>query len=275
MPRRYYGYTRRYRSYPRTASRRLSYPRGMGRYASVKSRGPFRVNNAYKPELKVFDFSSPPFPIGSGNTNGTFNWVEPANNNPWDAWTGTNSGGTITQLNVINQGTQAYQRIGNRVNNKSLWLTFAVRSWSDRPQEITVPCSFRVMVVQDMQPNGSDPQVSTILEPIAFDGVNTTVLPMSPHSLDNRDRFRTLMDVRDTLNPNGDEIKTYEKFIPLNFTTTYYTGAAGIPITNAIFLLCVSDQPYIIIDNSDPENPVNTYPQPYVKFSSRLRFTDP
>lgn len=248
---------------------KLTYPRGTkgGQY---KSRGPYRVNRIL-PERKNLDYNYPPVPFGVGPWGApgpTYPQVgdawAPAGvpNDAWDFYTGNVDGSRIWLLNNISAGTGSTQRIGTRVKIVSLYLQMQVRTWAD-PNQDSFPCTFRIMAFYDKQPNGQFPnQASSILQPVPVRDQNEIVGPHSPHSLDNRDRFRTLMDIQDTLNPNGDQMRMYEKYIKLNLDVQY-SQSGGVPTTNALYLFAVSDMAAVAPD-----------PRPYIRFSSRIRFVD-
>lgn len=266
--------------------KKLYYPRGASSGASWKSRAPYRINSATKPELKNSDNSLAPFPFSWGPPASQaivppyFAWTPTGVNTQWEAWSGTNTNSVVFgPVNQPVQGTGSYQRIGTRIKMKSLWFQFAVRNWTDPNADAAgsaltaTPCMFRVMVVLDTQPNGNPLDLTTVLDPIVWNtapGGGAAIGPQSPHSLDNRDRYKTLMDVRDSLNPGGDEMKCYEKFIKLNFLTQF--SQAGAIITNALYFIFLSDA-NIFTNTADP--PVTIDNRPFGKFSSRVRFEDP
>jgi len=92
-------------------------------------------------------------------------------------------GGTITLINGIAQGTDYNQRIGRKILMKSIFSKFFLvpNSTLNQVQGNIV----RVMVFYDSQTNGSAPAVSDVLTTGVYD---------SPLNLNNRDRFKIIID---------------------------------------------------------------------------------
>jgi len=99
----------------------------------------------------------------------------------------------ITLLNGIQAGAGFYNRIGSRIEMKSLqingFLGPAVGASS------TTPANLRMLIVYDRQPTGALPVISDILQDRLQTGVAITG-GLSHINLDNRDRFSILRDVR-------------------------------------------------------------------------------
>jgi len=91
--------------------------------------------------------------------------------------------GTVTLLSGVATGTDFTNRIGRKVVFKSFLIQGLVNI-----QDNTVAANLsRVMIVYDTQPNGALPAVTDVL--LASDAT-------APLNLNNRDRFRVLMDKR-------------------------------------------------------------------------------
>lgn len=89
--------------------------------------------------------------------------------------------GNVTLINGVATGTDFTNRIGRKINVKSI----LVRALA-RPQDgVTVARFVRMMVVLDTQPNSALAGITDIL---------TTSTALSPLNLNNRDRFRVLID---------------------------------------------------------------------------------
>lgn len=273
-----YGRRRRYPSttYRRrsayTYRRRLYYPRGLTRRASLRSRGPYRVNRTV-PELKEYDLFRAPFPVSYGAmTNNTdtpyFAWG--SDPDQWNSWTGTNDSAVVFgPLNIPAAGTSTTQRIGSRIFCKSLYFQWTWRTWADATTEVSQPVSIRTLFILDTQPNAQFLDLNSVFVEVPYNGSVNAILPNSPMNLDNRDRYRVLMDTRDTLNPAGDQIRNYSKFLPLNFWTQFVGATLGVT-SNALYVVFISDG---YRDAPPPATLIDT--RPYVKFTSRIRFTDP
>lgn len=89
--------------------------------------------------------------------------------------------GTVTLLNGIATGTDFTNRIGRKVNIKSLYI----KGWLANTGTTTVNTMCRLVVVYDSQSNGAAPAITDV-----FKAANGT----SHLNLDNRDRFKVLYD---------------------------------------------------------------------------------
>lgn len=265
----------------------LSYPRGYGYRGGIASRGPYRKNNQFVPELKNYDIDEvPPFFAGSGDMNGALTWADTLSTwgSPTQNGAGINNAAVMSRpLNDMPQDTSANGRLGTRIWCKKIYLTIVINmarvfTTSFSPQAVNVRC----MLVLDKQPNlakcgkqafegnntPSDPLISAILQPVNYSNAVTRAMPNSPMSLDNRDRFRVLYDYHGSLRPNGIDMINIEKVIPLKFFTQF--GSGGGIVSNQIFLLFLSDG-YVTPTGAA----ATTETRALFKFMSRLRFTDP
>lgn len=168
------------------------------------------------PELKTIDSGS----VGP-NTNAT--------------------AGAVLLINGVATGTDYNTRTGRKTVIKSIlarisFLTLV--SASDNDGEIV-----RYMLVQDTQPNGAAPTVANILQTATWD---------APMNLDNRDRFRVLLDKHwtDSANVYTANVLTQGNTRP-SFRTHYLkktievqysgTGATiGSIASNSIYFLYIS-----------------------------------
>lgn len=96
--------------------------------------------------------------------------------------------GTATLLNGVAQGTDFTDRIGRKVNIRSIHLKYYIQAYNS----VDVPLGdiFRIMLVWDYQTNGALAAVTDIL---------TTADVLSGVNLTNRDRFKVLYDKRHTM----------------------------------------------------------------------------
>lgn len=101
------------------------------------------------------------------------------------------STGTVTCLNLIRAGSSFFNRIGRKVNMKSLHL----KMFLNPVRTSAAPDYVRVMVVYDSQSNGAAPAISDVIQDTDQAGTNSTNA-FSSANLNNRDRFRILCDYR-------------------------------------------------------------------------------
>lgn len=183
-------------------------------------------------------------------------------------------------LNGTQTGTGFWNRIGRKIQMKSLHLTGA---WSADNGTISPdPHQFeylRIMVVYDAQPNGSTPPISAILQNRGDDGTAYTNA-ISGVNMDNADRFRILADIRwtnfdDSVAPgeageammNGyNQELLVNRFINLRGLETVYSGSANPATiaqitTGALYLITFGN-------NIAAKAPFS------FTFNARLRFCD-
>lgn len=261
---------RGYRRSSRRSTSSASYrPKYRYRYKPPYTRGPAASVNRVHPELKsiLTDVKFLPVSFGNGGSGGssyphipTYQWAG-AITSPFTNWDGTNISGVLIPLNAIPTGGNLAQRIGRTVYMKSVLLQ---ATWRYNPDAATTtPASIRTMLVWDKQPNNNLPVLSDILEPVAYPGPSTFAMPTSPNNLSFRDRFRTLWDCHDTLNPQGDALREYDKYISLGSLQTVFPNNAvndGTITSGALYLILLSDQ-------------VNDE-RPWCRITARARFTD-
>jgi len=145
--------------------------------------------------------------------------------------------GSVTLLNGIATGTDFTNRIGRKV----CWRSFLI-SGKIQPQDGgTDPNMYRIMLVYDSQPNGGLAGVTDVL---------TTANADSPLNLNNRDRFRVLMDKRGGIGFFSNTatqavadrtISIIHKYKKINMETIFdgTTAAIGDIQSGSIFLLTV------------------------------------
>lgn len=103
-------------------------------------------------------------------------------------------------LNGIQAGTGFFNRVGNRVTNKSLHLVGQIVKNTNTPSGLSE--YLRVMVVYDKQANGAQPAIADLLLDTA-DDATTTTNSWSGININNRDRFQVLMDNRVSVANDG------------------------------------------------------------------------
>lgn len=119
--------------------------------------------------------------------------VSNATGAPGGAALACNSTGSIIPLNLISAGSSFFNRIGRKVEMKSLLLEINLN-----PVSAVRNCgadTLRILVVYDRQTNGATPAITDILQDTEQNGTNTTA-PTSNINLNNRDRFQIIRDIR-------------------------------------------------------------------------------
>jgi len=160
-----------------------------------------------------------------------------------------NATGTLTAVNLIRSGAGFNNRIGRRIEMKSLHLTGYV---TQTGTATTTTDLGRIMVVYDRQPNGALPTINNILLQYDQQG-NTYTTPLSGINPDQRERYMVLMDERIVLpavtvggvTGSVDGVtKTFNinRFISLAGLKTQYSGesnpaAIGDISTGALYVL--------------------------------------
>lgn len=102
-----------------------------------------------------------------------------------------NSTVSITPINLIRAGSSFFNRIGRKVELKSLHL----KGFVQPVRTIAAQDYVRIMIVYDAQTNGALPAISDIIQDTDQAGTNNTTSTSSAN-LNNRDRFRILCDYR-------------------------------------------------------------------------------
>jgi len=156
---------------------------------------------------------------------------------------GISTTATITPLNLIRAGSSFFNRIGRKVEFKSLHLKCFLTAVRTAGFDYA-----RIMVVYDSQTNGTLPAISDILQDCDQAGTNTTN-SLASANLNNRDRFRIIMDERVVLpavtvtagvvtaEGSPDPIKKFidlDRFIPLKGYTTQYKADSSPAVTGDI-----------------------------------------
>jgi len=143
--------------------------------------------------------------------------------------------GSITGINFVATGTDFTNRIGRKVIWKSFTLTALIQP-SDAATDSNL---WRIMVVYDKQPNGALPAVTDVL---------TAATSTSNMNLNNRDRFRVLLDKMGTIgfynvsqqiaDKTSAMVRKYKR---INLQTIFDGTAADIGSiqTGSIFVLTV------------------------------------
>lgn len=112
---------------------------------------------------------------------------------PGGAALACNNTGSIIPLNLIQAGSSFFNRIGRKIEMKSLLIELNITPVS--AARSTGADTLRILVIYDRQTNGAVPAISDILQDTEQNGTNTTVMT-SNINLNNRDRFQIIRDVR-------------------------------------------------------------------------------
>lgn len=162
----------------------------------------------------------------------------------------TSSFGTAAVLNSMQLGTANGQRIGRKIQLRSVQIRYTVT-----PPGAGGVSQNRFVIVYDKQTNGAAPTASDVFAINAFD---------SPLNLNNAERFVVIMDeITDScqsqlINMSG---KRYAK-IRLDTLYAGNAGTVGDITTGGLFLFCAN--------NSDPIVGVASTSYSY----TRVRYTD-
>lgn len=145
--------------------------------------------------------------------------------------------GSVTLLNGVATGTDFTNRIGRKIIMKSVQIRGMVRPATSTPTSAVC----RVIIGYDMQPNTALPAVTDVLLAATGD---------SMLNLNNRDRFKMLMDKQVTMgfyNTTASSsvadhtVVNVKKYIKLNHDTIFdgTTAAIGDITSGSLFLLTV------------------------------------
>lgn len=175
-----------------------------------------------------------------------------------NGFTNFTTAGSVLLLNGVATGTDYNTRVGRKIRLISLLFRLSTDLQAPNPGgEI-----FRIMLVYDTQANGVAPTIANILQQSQWD---------SPINLDNRDRFKVLLDKMYTSGANNYaggaittgnftpvNMKRYQKLnLDVNFSGTAAT--IGSIATGSIYMLLMS---------------ANTSSTVLAYYNSRIRFID-
>jgi len=170
-----------------------------------------------------------------------------------------NSTGTVAATNLIQVGSSMFNRIGRKIEMKSIRLSGTILTLA-----VTRAAGIahgRIMLIYDRQTNGAFPTVSDILQDTDQAGTNFTE-SFSGINMNNRERFVTICDVRLTLPqatntagvltnvyPNdcqGNVIRV-DEFRKLKGLVTHYKADSNPAVigdisTGALYIISLTDQ---------------------------------
>lgn len=191
-----------------------------------------------------------------------------------------NTNDDMKVLNLIQQGTGYFNRIGRKVCLKSLLVHFQVSARfaaNAGPPIVALPNTFRWSIVWDRQPGSVLPGWDEIFAETGEDGVEQGAL-LSPPRFDNMARFRIIRDKVVDVNPKiysyqtPDETRvemTVKDYIKLpNLETVYNSTANPMSVANI-----ASGALYFMVRCHRGSAPADE--MSLTSFSvSRLRYTD-
>lgn len=221
------------------------------------------------------------------NTNGTsLMFTSSASTNP----VGSNYAGLSGQpgilLNNITQGADAMQRIGRKIQIKSIRIRCSVQVQDDWVLAYPVdnqpnaaynvagnyggaPQSCRLVIVWDKQPNGQQATSADV-----FTARNGSLGSDAMMNLDKRDRFVILADETRPLSPGGNASVMFDIYKECDLTTIYSSAVDPQTIASiqsgALYGFFLSDKPTVKNPLAVPvaDAPTSTYNM------CRLRYLD-
>jgi len=205
---------RRQASY--AANRLIAIPRGVPMYAVGRGQ-------MARGEVKFFDVAVLPSVIS--NPYGLPLVASVTGAEPATAFAG------LTEINCVPQGATAYNRIGTKIQIKSIKLDGQFHMGGSAPTHNT----FRWMLVYDRQPNGAFPLISTILS----QNISTAPLFTSGVNMANRSRFVILRDQYVAMDPDSNGLVNVSAFVKTKLETQFSTSSANIGdiTTGAIYFI--------------------------------------
>lgn len=127
-----------------------------------------------------------------------------------------NTTGNIVLINGCVRGDDIEERDGRQINLRSVEL----RGKTSVTEETGVAQRHRILLVLDKNPHGTNPSIDDILK------TNST---LALRNLDNRKRFKIIMDKTYALNASGEvgSGRLFKKYIKMTYNTQYNGGTAG------------------------------------------------
>jgi len=152
----------------------------------------------------------------------------------------TNSNSQIIPVNLVRAGANSWERVGRKVQLKSLRVGGVVRFTWKGASSTCHGESFRLVVVFDAQPSsGTVPTWDTIFGTTTQAGTEASAYNVPPR-YDNMQRFRVLRDVTVDMWPQfnyysltactGDYVKAFNEYIKLDGLETVFSGQSA-PMT--------------------------------------------
>lgn len=176
-------------------------------------------------------------------------------------------------LNWMSQGSSATQHVGRKAVLKSLLFRWQVVPEVILSTQVPDFAYLRILIVYDRQSNGVYPTSADILNGATAYTAGATVaytgnsLPLEPMNLNNRDRFKVLLDKKMKWNRYDNSTWTGEKYIKLKSREMIFQASSGSTAIGDITTGAIHCLP--IVDITPATNANWT-----LRFSSRVRFVD-
>lgn len=169
-----------------------------------------------------------------------------------------NTTGTIQAINLIQVGSSMFNRIGRKIEMRSVRLVLNLNTLN--VTRATIDCDIgRVMIIYDRQTNGANPAMADILQYTDQTGTNVT-WAMAGLNMNNRERFVTILDqkimipqatatagVLTNVFPQGEVIPVnLDEFRKLKGLTTHFKADSNPAVigdiaTGGLFLISLSN----------------------------------
>lgn len=161
--------------------------------------------------------------------------------------------GVVHPLAQIAQGTGVSERIGQKIKSKYMTVRGSIQMNNSAvdPDQVV-----RISLLEDTESDGLTPGYSDI-----YSTTGTALTPYAPQSFTNHGRFKILRTKTLTVQRNGESVKAFKMYVPLN-KVLYYDGTGAATNTKKNLLLAFSS------DIATASNP------PYYTFYNRLIFED-
>ena len=151
----------------------------------------------------------------------------------------TNTNGNVICLNLVQQGSGSWNRVGRKTHLKSISLSGYASCLMQQSNGDWVGNQLRMLLVWDKQPSGNAlPTFDTIFGDTDQTGAEATTV-WSPPKFDNMDRFVVLKEWREVYTPQGSVFQNLDThlvykpikcYLPLNQLESVYSGQSN-PMT--------------------------------------------
>lgn len=108
---------------------------------------------------------------------------------------GFTTSGLVTPINLVAAGSSFFQRIGRRIELKSLQTMLQLSPTPPQASDYYPSMTLRILIVYDSQTNGATPSVSDIIQSTNQVGTNFSG-NLALLNLNNRDRFTVIRDIK-------------------------------------------------------------------------------
>lgn len=166
-----------------------------------------------------------------------------------------NSTGTIAGLNLIQVGSSMFNRVGRKIQLRSVRLRCHIIPIQGATRSNAIPDLGRVCVVYDKQTNGAFPVINDVYQDTEQSGANT-ITALTGLNMNNRDRFISIID-KSLMLPsgdlnngflslaypdNGENNSTLDEYRKLNLPTYYKADSnpavIGDIATGGLYFIC-------------------------------------